>query len=213
VGRKYEIGRFQNGQQLLDEYNSGTRYDIIFLDILLGQNNGMDIARQLSVIDKKAVIIFLTNIIDYAPEGYEVNAFRYIIKPLSMENFETVFTQALQEASLRKARYYVINSKDIGIVKLDVDDIIYLESYGRSMLVHLEGREIGYTANISLVDEKLSAFGFIRIHKSYIVNLKYIVQISRYSISLKGGAKLPLSRNRQKTVFNAFTQYLVNNSI
>jgi two-component system response regulator LytT len=208
-----KIGRFLSGEQLLEEYKSGVRYDIIFLDIKMAESSGMDVARRLRETDKKAVIIFLTSFIDFALEGYEVHAFRYLVKPLTQERLDTVFTEARREESLRKERYYIINTKDYETVKLSMDDIIYLESFGRNMMVHLDHRDITYTANISKVEEKLRAFDFIRIHKSYIVNLRRIVKISRNSIELSGSTTLPLSRKRQKAVFDEFTRYLANNSI
>ena len=203
-----EIHRFQKGTDLINSCLDGKRYDIVFLDIMMGETNGMDVAKQLNEIDRRAVVIFLTNLMDYALDGYEVNAFRYLIKPLTKEVFKSVFPKAVRETLLRKTSFYSIALKDGSIIKLDLDKILYLESFGRDITAHLVDRKIVYTCNISTAEENLQSRGFIRIHKSYIANLKYITQITRNTVILKGDITLPLSRKRQKFVFDVFTLYL-----
>lgn len=207
------LRRYDSGFKLLEEYENGKRYDVVFLDIMMKPMNGMDVAKRLRLLDSRVIIIFLTNLQEFAVDGYEVNAFRYLLKPLAEGQFDVVFNEALREETLRQQRYYVINAKENGIFKIDMDDIVYLESFGRNMIAHLNDRDVNYVENISSVEEKLTHFGFMRIHKSYIVNFMYVFQISRTIVALKDGTKLPLSRQRHKEVFDAFTRYLASKVI
>ena len=203
-----QISRFNSGEALLEEYESGARYDILFLDVKMGGLSGIETARRLRQNGSKVLIIFLTNVMDFALEGYEVNAFRYLTKPLTEEKFRGTFEKALREASILSEKYYIINSVENEIFRLDMDDIFYFESFRRRVIVHLKGKSIEYIANISSVEGKLAPFGFFRIHKSYLVSQKHIEHISRSAVTLSDGTELPLSRQRYKTVFNTFTQYL-----
>lgn len=202
--------KFLDGKSLLECFRSGEYLDIIFLDVMLGDLNGIEIAREINFINKKPVVILFTNSLDYALEGYEVNAFRYLVKPLDKDTFLKVFSQALKEVVHRNSQCYSVILKGGSVLKIELEDILYLESYGKNMVAHVNGREIVYTASISSVEEALVPNGFIRIHKSYIVNLRHIIQISRNCVRLKGDITLPLSRKRQKHAYDAFTMYLAS---
>jgi len=208
---KIKISSFSDAAQLIEECKKGNHYDIVILDII--DVKGLEAAKMIKETNRKTILIFMSDKVDLIHEDDDVHAFRYLVKPLARGPFENAFTHALHEARLRLERYYIVNTVENVIVKLDIDEILYLECLGNDILIHLNSKKIVYTANFSTVDKKLSLFGFIRIHKSYIVNIRHVLQVSRNSVTINDDIKLPLSRKRQKLVLDEFTRFLANSSL
>ena len=174
--------------------------DIALLDIDFenAAYNGMDIARQMRKLRSDAVIIFATNFIEYAPEGYEVQAFRYVLKRDLEEDLKTALQLALQQRN--KETLQIQCNREI--VELPLDDILYLEVQQHSVTAFVrnsasaEGwKKYSFYASLSDLEEKLEPQGFLRIHKSYLVNMKYIKKFQcreatlDYGITLRVGEK------------------------
>ena len=120
-------------------------YDIALLDIDMGETNGIELARKLRAENENIVIIFITNFIQYAPEGFEVQAFRYLLKADLSAKLDSYFDSAVQEVLRRKQLVTIsINSE---IIDVPVNDILYLESHRRIVVMHL-------------LDEKSPAYQF-----------------------------------------------------
>jgi DNA-binding LytR/AlgR family response regulator len=110
-------------------------YDIALLDIDMGETNGIELARKLRASNENIVIIFITNFIQYAPEGFEVQAFRYLLKADLSAKLDSYFDSAVQEVLRRKQLVTIsINSE---IIDVPVNDILYLESHRRIIVMHL----------------------------------------------------------------------------
>lgn len=157
------------------QVNLSLPYDIALLDIDMGEINGIDFARKLRAENGNIVIIFITNFIQYAPEGFEVQAFRYLLKADLSIKLPSYFDSAVQEVLRRKQLVTIsINSE---IIDVPVNDILYLESHRRTIIMHLldENRQAyQFYGNITELSEKIEPLGFLRIQKSYLVNMHYI---------------------------------------
>lgn len=170
-------------------------FDLAFLDVDMGACNGIDLARQLRAARPDAVIVFVTNYIEYAPSGYEVNAFRYVLKSAMEETLPNIVLLALDEY---KKRHRVV-SFSLGSENIDVlvENILYLESDHRIVVMHLinHAREsFRFYANITQMEATLSPIGFLRVHKSYLVNMEYIELLQYGKVRLKGSIELPVSK-------------------
>lgn len=145
------------------------------------------------------VIVFLTNFIQYAPEGFEVQAFRYLLKRDMNEKLIPYFEAASKEVVQRKRILTIsVHSEPIDI---PVSHILYLEANLRVIIVHLihdERTEYHFYSNLSDLSKKLEDLGFLRVQRSFLVNMEYIVQLQYEKVSLTGGIVLPSSAKNHK---------------
>lgn len=141
------------------------------------------------------MIIFLTNFIQYAPEGFEVQAFRYLLKTNMQERLVSYFEDAVKEV-VRKKQIITI-SVNSELIDIPVNHILYLESNLRIVIMHLihdERTEYRFYGNMTDLSEKLEDLGFLRIQKSFLVNMEYIEQMQYEKVHLRGGDRFALKR-------------------
>lgn len=170
--------------------------DIALLDIDFARKKytGIDIARKLRTFRSDAVIIFVTNYIEYAPEGYEVKAFRYILKIDVQQKLRNTLNLAMEELSTARETLKIKIEGEI--IDLRIRDIVYIESHLRKVSVHMKrprgntGKEYSYYATMTDLEKQLEPQGFLRIHKSYLVNMRYIRRFVNKEILLNDGTLL-----------------------
>lgn len=176
-----------------------TEYDIAILDIDMGDFSGIDLARRLRKEKPGIVIIFLTNFIQYAPEGFEVQAFRYLLKSNMQKRLVSYFEDAVREVVREKQIITIsVNSE---LIDIPVNHILYLESNLRIIIMHLihdERKEYRFYGNMTDLSEKLEDLGFLRIQKSFLVNMEYIEQMQYEKVRLRGEIVLPSSAKNHK---------------
>ena len=172
--------------------------DIALLDVDFEQKRytGIDIAKKLRSVRKDAVIIFITNYIEYAPEGYEVQAFRYLLK----KDLHRRLPEYLQAAALRlKNTRQTFKIKIHGeVIDIPLKQVLYMESQGRKVTVYIKKdsgiKEYSYYASISTLEKQLADNGFLRIHKSYLVNMRYLKAFRHDKAILSTDILLPVSQ-------------------
>ena len=183
-------------------------YDIAFLDIDMGDSSGIDLARSLRRENPGVVIIFLTNFIQYAPEGFEVQAFRYLLKSDMNEKLVPYFEDAIREV-IRKKRIVTISVHSEPI-DIPVSHILYLGVI-IVHLIHDERTEYHFYSNLSDLSKKLEDLGFLRVQRSFLVNMEYIVQLQYEKVSLTGGIVLPSSAKNHKELKQHYLLWLGKN--
>lgn len=174
--------------------------DIAFLDIDFAHTryNGLDIARKLRSVRKDAIIIFVTNFIEYAPEGYEVQAFRYVLKLDVESKLKDYLQQAItQLQSVCETLKIKANGE---IIDISLKSILYIESQLRQVLIHVQRDSTGkaikkYSCYAALVEieKQLEPHGFLRIQKSYLVNMAHLQRFQCKEAMLDNGTVLPVS--------------------
>ena len=170
------------------------RCDIAFLDVDFSGKayTGMDIARALREKAQNAVILFVTNFPEYAPEGYEVQAFRYLLKSAVPAKLESYLEQAL--AQLRSVSRTVTLTLGSESIRIPVEDVLYFEAQLREVLMHSAGGAPSrLNASIGTLEELLAEEGFLRIHKSYLVNMRHLKKLQCHEAELTGGVPLRVS--------------------
>lgn len=168
--------------------------DIALLDIDYGgqTDNGMDLARRLRKARKDAVIVFVTNYVEYAPEGYEVQAFRYLMKNEIDRKLQGCLGSAL--AHLRRESPVVCFTSGGERIPVKLEELVYAESLGHTVLVHLRGgRLLSIYSSLAAVEDELSQRGFLRIQKSYLVNMAHLRYLKCSEAALDEGGTLPVS--------------------
>lgn len=207
------IDSYTSGEQLIEAYETGKTYDLIYLDIKMKNVSGFDAAKVIRDYDTRAMIIFITSLKDYIFNSFEYRPFWFLIKPVNEERFCYVFKKAISQINDIKNRRYSFYTRDHGLISIEINRIMYLESILRKIILYTKNQQYTYYANLKEEEEKLTKYYFIRIHKGYLVNMEYIQRINKSNIVLKNNIVLPLSEHRLKVVFDSFTSYLARCSV
>lgn len=201
-----EIFKFNSGEELLNFINiNEMKFNIIFLDIIMEKINGVETAKKIRQIDKITEIIFLTNSKDYALEGYEVKAYNYIVK--SSEFMEEKIYESIRDLYSRVNDFIVINNKSV-IERIETKEIVYIESNKRKIIFNTTECKYEMYEKLDNIYADLKQRGFIKVHRSYIVNREFIKKIEAKDIITTTGEIIPISRSKFDEVKLSFIEYL-----
>jgi len=205
---EYAIDEFSSGEEFCEQCASLTKYDIVFLDINLKEMNGIEIAYKIRSYKKDVYIVFITSYINYALEGYRVDAIRYIMKDsLSISIIECMNTIIKKmEIQINKMELIFIEGKK----QIYIEKIFYVESHKHKLVFKIFEtglKEYEMYDKLDNIELKFKEYGFLRIHKSYLINMKYIKKISSYKIILISNEELPIPKLRYQKVKEAFILY------
>ena len=204
LNKNYEIFEFKSGEELIANYPQNL--DILFLDIQMEKINGMDTARKIRTFDNNVEIIFITGIWDYVQEGYEVRAYRYIIKPIDFNSFKTQLNFCIKEIENQKRPSIVVTYKG-EVNKIDIGSIVYIETDNRNTLIHTKEKSYRSNMGISKLEKYLEGSTFFRCHNSFLINLEYINKIGQDSVFLEE-YEIQVSRHKMKELKIQFTSFL-----
>lgn len=201
----YYLVAFTNPEEALRYIIEYMDIDIVFMDILMGDINGYDVAKQIRTISPKSKIIFLSATTAYALKGYTINATRYLLKPTKQKELANVLQEVITELQYDNDNF-IIEKNDSGIHKLYFKEIIYIETCKRNTLIHtVSGNIISYKS-MKEHQERLNN-NFIRCHSSYIVNMEYIKNYQGYEIILLNNDTIWVSKNRRKEFLHTLTKF------
>ena len=203
IDRDIEVFAYGSGLSFLKDFKG--QFDILLLDISMPYLDGMETARRVRETDPEVMILFITNLAQYAIKGYEVDALDYIVKPVNYFAFSQRMMRAISRIGNREAAYLAINQKG-GVRKLDIRGIYYVESLNHNLTFHT--REGDYTVFGSLkdVEQRLSAHHFVRCNKGYLVSLRHVDRIED-GCAVVQGKPLLISRNRRNSFLEALANY------
>ena len=202
---------FQSPFELLTEIEKGIRPDILFLDVVMPGQNGMDVAKEIRQYDTNMKIIFLTSSPEFAVEYYSVGAYFYQLKPIWEESFFRLMDAVLAECEKKKKNSLILRSKD-GITRIDLQQLEYCEVLGRKLLFHLENGAVLESAGSldDLAGQLMQYSNFFRPHRSFLVNMEYIQNISSRSIKMVNDAEIPIPHGKCSEIKNAYMEYAFN---
>lgn len=200
----FEITAFTDGDEITENYKA--EYDIILMDIQMRFMDGMSAAEAIREMDSEVVIIFITNMAQYAIRGYAVDALDYVLKPVSYFAFSQRLERAISRMEKRKGTYLAISLKGT-MWKVDVSKVLYVESQGHNLLFHMAGDVCAGTGTMKEIEEKLAPHHFFRCNKGYLVNMEYVEGIQD-GCAVVHGEKLLISRARKADFMEALTQYV-----
>ena len=202
---------FQSPFELLTEIEKGIRPDILFLDVVMPGQNGMDVAKEIRQYDTNMKIIFLTSSPEFAVESYSVGAYFYQLKPIWEESFFRLMDAVLAECEKKKKNSLILRSKD-GITRIDLQQLEYCEVLGRKLLFHLENGAVLESAGSldDLAGQLMQYSNFFRPHRSFLVNMEYIQNISSRSIKMVNDAEIPIPHGKCSEIKNTYIEYAFN---
>ena len=213
---KYEYCEYTCAEDLLGSYRENNHYDLLVLDIEMGEISGMDAAKRIRRVDKNVKIIFVTAYEQYIRDAFDVSAMYFLDKPIESRKLEKLFRRCIRE--YREENYAifisVFNQRQVEEkIMLLVKDILYIESYIRHVVIHtVDGKEYKTKGKISEYEKELRSRNFVRTYMSFLVNVRYIRSISKEELGLKYGdieINIPLSRKQKSLVESVFLDYRV----
>lgn len=191
--------------------------DIVFLEAVFPNSriDGMTIARTIRSLGNKAIIIFIANNSDYAHEGYEINVFRYILKSQISYKLKEIVKMAIMQVLQDRPRIQITQSGES--VSILLDDILYIEAQSHTVVFHLvktthkKPRKAVYYNKISLLEERLNHQGFLRIHRSFLVNMRYITKLQCDKVIMVNGEELNVSEKNYRSLKEKFHAWKESN--
>lgn len=195
---------FPNGEQFLREETK--KYDIAFLDIEMPGRNGMETAAELRKRGSEMVLVFVTNMAQYAIRGYEVDALDFVLKPLSYYSFAMKLKRALERLTAGREEQLLIRTQN-GMQLLSPSDILYLETLNRYLYFHTLRGDFRIRESMMAMEEKLAARQFARCNQSYLVNLRYVEGVDGNMVVLQGGVRLEISRRNKNQFMDTLLHY------
>lgn len=204
INAEYDIDTFSGGSSLYEAFLKNP-FDLVFLDIEMPGIDGITLAKRLRAVSENVQIVFLTSHIEYALEGYEVNALRYLVKPVDMNKLSEVLKYIQDKKN--NSRQIMIKQEGEDIV-IDISDIIYMESMDKNVRIVTSKSEYITRYNISDYEEELKNSGFLRIHRGYLISLSKVKKIVKNDVVMDGDISLPVSRSNIKTLKDALYAYV-----
>lgn len=210
--KKYEAN---SGEEILCEYYACTTdfltnyvgYDIVFMDINFKNDmNGIKAAHKLREVDTKVTLIFVTSFEQFAVKGYEVEAFDFIVKPVTYGDFALRFSRAIKR--VKKETTDVMNIKSNGGVKVvKMKDILYVEVIKHNLVFHTTDGNIECGGSLKETEATLGPQFFVRCNNCYLVNLRYVTAVEGYTVIVNKD-ELTISRPRKKEFLSELNRYL-----
>ena len=200
------IGYYQSAEQFLFCMKDELPYDLAFLDIQMSKINGLQLARMIREEDRLIFLVFTTALKKYAPKGYEVSAFRYLIKPLQEDEVFQALTTASQMLEVRKKEAIIVTQGDKSR-RVFMDDIYYIEVDNHHIILHLRDETIRFKSKLKEFETQFKEPQFCKCHRSYIVNMKYTGRISREGVEIDGKRTLPISRSQWEALNHCYMEY------
>ncbi|MBE6853727.1 MAG: response regulator transcription factor [Ruminococcus sp.] len=200
---------FESGKAFLHAFRKKP-YDLVFLDIEMPEIDGIGLARQLRELSRDVPIVFLTSHIEYALEGYEVNALRYLTKPIQREKLHELLGHVIERIQGQRTLWL---KTDMGEERVQVRDILYLEAQNQNICIRTSDKEYIVRYNLGEYEKELAQDGFFRIHRGYLVSLRHVKSLGKYELKLSENTVLPVSRTKEKALKDALFKYIREEAI
>ena len=198
------IRQFNSGQELIQ---TPEKFDIVFLDVIMCEPDGMKTARILRQKSPNVILIFVSSSREYVFEAYDVEAFQYLLKPIDTGKLRNILQKALRKTKNHSGEFMVI-SIERQKKKLFLDDIYYFEIKGRKIDIHGTDGILTYYEQIGVLENSLKSKGFFRCHKSYLINLKYADTYNRQEVVLDNGEKIMIAKRRYEEFVKEILSYM-----
>ncbi len=190
---------FESAKSFLFEFDDNKSFDIILLDIEMGELNGVELAKMIRRKSETMQIVFVTGYSDYIAEGYEVSALHYLMKPVNKDKFFATLNRAVEK--IKKNEKSIFLETSMGIVKIPLYEIRYIEVIKNYVTVHAKEE---HTSKLTLAEikEKLDN-SFFKTGRSYIINLAYVRRVGKKEVFLSCGSVIPLPRGMYENLNRA----------
>ena len=201
---EFSVTVFGNGIDFLSRYDLST--DIVFMDIRMPHMNGMDCAKRLREMDAEVFLIFVTDMVQYAVHGYEVEAIGYMVKPIKYFPFSILLDKVLSRIESQEKNDILVTTKDYSR-RIPLRDLCFVEISDHYLVYHTSSGEVREIGKMKDMEDKLSGHGFFRVSNSHLVNLRHVEGVEE-DAALVNGETVFISRRRKKEFLEALNDYM-----
>lgn len=205
-GQRFHVGAFQDGADIIEDYRPD--WDILFMDIQMERVDGMTAAKRIREVDSEVVLIFVTSAPQFAIHGYEVGALSYLLKPVSWASFEPELERSIARLNARERRNLLFTTTDGARRRVDLSEVLYLESVRHHVLIHTPSEDFTVVATLKAMEAELVGEGFFRCNSGFLVNFRHVTGVEGNDCRVRGGIRVPISRPRKKDFLSALTAYV-----
>lgn len=203
-GEIFQTTCFSNGLNFIEDYKP--EFDLTFMDIEMPHMDGLKAAHRLREMDQDTSLIFVTNMAQYAINGYEVAALNFLLKPLQYFRFSVELDKVVRNSAVKNAAPIILAAKE-GQVRLKYESVYYVDSDKHYLCFHTSLGDYHVRGKLNEWDEKLLEHGFCRSGTSFLINLMH-VSLIKNSSAVVNGEEIPISRSKKKEFSESFTKYL-----
>lgn len=201
-----KIFSFASAKDLTDAVGQGLQADIAILDILLGEDNGILLAKQLFPSAAQTQVIFITGYVEYCSAVYETEHIYFLLKPLKEQAFHKAMDKALRARQDTRKGELLVQTKR-SIQRIPFPSIRYLESMGRKVRLYCQDEVVECYATLSVLANDLPGH-FVSCHKSFLVNLDYVKKMEANQFVLTGNEEIPISQAKKGHAKRCFLDYV-----
>ena len=207
--QEIEYTAFNSPLELLAQIEKGARYDILFLDVLMPGETGINAAAEIRGHDSNVKIIFLTSSAEYAVQSYMVGAYFYQLKPIWADSFFRLMDSAIATCEKEQGDSLILRCKS-GITRIELRHLEYCEVIHRTLFIHLtSGKVLESIGSLDELSRQLESYGcFYRPHRSYLINLEHVHNLSYHSVTMSCLTEIPLPRGRYQEVKDVYLEYM-----
>lgn len=204
-----EVELFDDGQQFLKMFASHYHYDVVFLDIDMPGQNGIEVCRSIRGTSPECICVFISNKAELVFQSFEVQPFRFIRKTEFPHQCGTL-VKALKKELERRQRHLIqfVEPGTRDIFSFEVSSILYIEAQRKKTKIVTEHDETLVEMKFMCMEEQLQEYCFLKPHRSFLVNCQHVFRIRKDAVILKNGASVPISRNRIEEVRVRFIHYV-----
>jgi len=199
------ITGYDSGESLLEKFKKDF-FNIIFLDIYMNGLSGIDTAKRIRKIDKDCVLIFVTTSSEHALDGFAVNALHYLVKPMTVAKITEVFTRC--QKVINTAQQFIEVMSNRVLVKILIKSINFIEVYDKACFIHKDSEVIKTYLSLGEIATQLDTKIFLHCHRSYIVNMRYIINVADNDFILQSGTSIPIRRAEKQSIKQIYMNYL-----
>ena len=204
----YRLTRYSRGDMFLRDMKAHV-YDLVFFDVEMPGADGISVAKKLREADKRVVIIFTTAHAQPVFSSFAAEPLHYLLKPLKYDDFKNAMQRAVVKLDQDDSNCIMLSFNNAAF-KIPLSRIVYFESQGRTVIVHLIDRQHTFYIKLDEIENRLANKTFIRSHQSYFVNVNYIRKIYKNNMILSTGQRLDISRSKLKATKDIFMSYLLD---
>lgn len=207
---KFECKSFFSAEKFMRDQEKKEKNQIYLLDIEMGIMSGVELAKHIRTFDEDAKIIFVTSHKEMMQEAFDVQAFHYLVKPLDEWKVKTVLLKAIQQTE-KKTMFFTYR-KNKKIYTCTCDEIILLESVGKKIKVELDSRTEEFYGVLKNIIEELDEMYFVRVHHSFIVNIRKVRLFEGEEIILSNGQRITVTKKYRKWFHHIYRNYIMMRS-
>lgn len=206
-GQEFHVSVFHDGLEIVETYEP--EYDLILMDVEMPRLNGMDAAEKIREVDENVVIMFITNMAQFAIRGYSVGALDFVMKPITYYTFSTKMKRALKRVEKREVSSVLLALPD-GVKKIELRRIYYVEVQNRMLHYYTEEGEIVVRGTLQSAESMLPSAIFARCNHWYLVNLMHVTEVRKNMVTA-GPYQLEISRRNKAGFLQALAEYMGGN--